>query len=388
MSDFLVIFGNTPELSFLELSSLFSSTKRISAHAAQVSQQDSSATSLMARLGGAVRIATDLGKVSQITAVSLAPFFSQESASFDFSISAVDGVDISHEVFEDLKKFFSLQGKHTRYVLPKDDGLVSSVAIERQHIVELIIVPSDDGFLVGKTDAVQPYEQWSTRDFGRPYADPKAGMLPPKIARMMVNIGAANGKRKKEKGEKILLDPFCGMGTILGEALLTGWNVIGSDQSDEVVGKAKKNLEWLVTLTGPGPVMKNWKIFVSDATHVSEHLAPNCIDAIVTEPFMGSAFQGGMIKSDQSDRLKKVVNIIKGLEKLYIGCLKDWFKVLKVNGKIVMAIPKYVIGEKTFLVKRVIDSCETLGYTILQGPIEYWRPQAIVRRKFFVLQKR
>ncbi len=101
------------------------------------------------------------------------------------------------------------------------------------------------------------------------------------------------------------------------------------------------------------------------------------IDAIVTEPFMG----------DTKAKPAEVKNIVKGLEKLYIGCLRDWQRVLKDHGIVVIALPKYEINGKTYFVKKVIDMCENLGYTIVAGPIEYSRPQAVVKRAFYVFQK-
>ena len=115
---------------------------------------------------------------------------------------------------------------------------------------------------------------------------------------------------------------------------------------------------------------------------MSEHLKPESVDAIVTEPFLGSTEIG-----DKRHLQEKVKNMIKGLEKLYIGCLRDWQKILKPGGKVIIALPEYRIEDKMFFVKKVIDRCENLGYTTLHGPIEYSRPQAIVRREFFVLQK-
>ena len=82
-----------------------------------------------------------------------------------------------------------------------------------------------------------------------------------------------------------------------------------------------------------------------------------------------------------------VKNIIKGLEKLYIGCLRDWFKILIPGGKVVIALPEYAFGGRVYFVKKVIDMCENLGYTTLDGPIAYSRPQAIVRRMFYKFQK-
>ncbi|MBI4066079.1 methyltransferase domain-containing protein, partial [Candidatus Gottesmanbacteria bacterium] len=182
---------------------------------------------------------------------------------------------------------------------------------------------------------------------------------------------------------RVLLDPFCGMGTILAEALFTGWSVVGSDQSAEVVDKARKNLEWLSAIPG---VAKDWKVFVSDAAHVSDHLMKQSLDAIVTEPFLGEARR--IMRQKSIVNSKGMNNILKGLEKLYIGCLREWHLVLKPEGKVVIALPEYAIGDTTYVVKNVIDRCENLGYTVSAGPLVYSRPQAVVRRKFFVLTKK
>ena len=274
-----------------------------------------------------------------------------------------------------------LLGRPTRFI----SGQLSSDVITKQHVFEFVVFPYRGKFGVVATLVVQDFEAWAKRDRGRPHADPKAGMLPPKVARMMVNIAdsplssrpPSRDPVEKEDGfrgkpgmtKKTLLDPFCGMGTILAEALLQGWNVIGSDQSPRVIKKAEENLLWLL------PSDKNWKLFVSDATHVSEKI--ETVDAIVTEPFLG--------KPNISDT--NVRDIVTGLEKLYIGCLKDWAIVLKRDAKIVIVFPKFIIGGKTYVVKKAIDSCETLGYTKVLGPIEYSRPQAIVRREFYVFKK-
>ena len=83
----------------------------------------------------------------------------------------------------------------------------------------------------------------------------------------------------------------------------------------------------------------------------------------------------------------RIRNIIKGLEKLYIGCLRDWVHVLVPKGKIIIALPAYAISGRIYFVKKVIDMCENLGYTIVDGPIEYSRPQAVVKRQFYIFQK-
>ena len=369
MSSWLFIFGRTHELSLSELEAFADKpVTRLTQDAARVEgflPEDNPAEFIRA-LGGTVKIACEKGRIKNLTAMELLPYLEGGGAQLTFGIS-VYGSTISPdtETLRQMKEMLLKNGIHARYVLPHEGNVLTSVVITKQHVRELVIIAGDDGFIVGETAAVQDFEEWNTRDYGRPFADPKAGMLPPKGARMAVNLAGDRGT---------LLDPFCGMGTILGEALLGGWQVIGSDQSEEVIVKAKKNIEWLLKVTRPGPVIK---FFVSDATHVAQHIAKESVDAIVTEPYMGPTTIGN----------SNVKNIVKGLEKLYIGCLRDWLHVLKSGGKVVIALPEYAVAGRVYFVKNVIDRCEIIGYTVTLGPLTYSRPQATVRRKFYVLRK-
>ncbi len=365
MNAFLFVLGRTSDLSYLELTSLFARCMRLTHDTASVELSVDDAAdpqALLSKLGGTIKIARMLGTVPSLEAHQLARYLLDIPGIRSFGISMYGDVkSLDPEVLADIKTLLGESGIHTRYVEAHEGNALSSVVVDKQNVTELIVVSTGGRYTVGLTIAVQDVDTWSKRDFGRPFADPKSGMLPPKVARMAVNIVGKNGT---------LLDPFCGMGTILGEALLAGWHGFGSDQSYDVIEKAKKNIAWLGT---PGKT----QFFVSDATHVSEHLPKEAVDAIVTEPFLGNTQRGD----------RPVKNIIKGLEKLYIGCLKDWHHVLKPKGKVVIALPQYAIRGKTYFVKNVIDRCENLGYTVVHGPIEYSRPQAIVRRQFFVLTK-
>lgn len=362
-SSYLFIPGRTPELSLLELRSFFPEATLLSPEVACVTTEDAiSPSAIMEKLGGTVKIATILGTTVTLSPDSLVPFLPVTDGAIHFGISLY-GVSLPASFLADTKKLLAAKGIRARYATARHGETLSSVTVDKNAITELVVVRHKDKYIVGITRAVQSYEQWNTRDYGRPYADAKAGMLPPKVARMIVNIARSHAFGT-------LFDPFCGMGTVLSEAYLSGWKIVGSDMSADVVGKAKKNLEWAHATA---------KMFVSDATHVSETLSPNSIDAIVTEPFMG--------KAGISHQPSEIRNQIKGLEKLYIGCLRDWSKVLRPGGVAVIALPEYAIGDRIYFVKKVIDMCENLGYTTLAGPIAYSRPQATVRRKFFVFKK-
>ena len=153
---------------------------------------------------------------------------------------------------------------------------------------------------------------------------------------------------------------------------------MGSDQSSDVLEKTRANLRWL-TEKHQSAEGVTYRLQTAEAVHVSEVIDRESIDAIVTEPFMGATNITSHISHLTYHDVK---DIIKGLEKLYIGCLRDWQKVLKPQGVVMMALPLYAINGKTYFVKKVIDMCEILGYTIQAGPIEYGRPGAIVKRQF------
>lgn len=126
-----------------------------------------------------------------------------------------------------------------------DQGTVSSAAVAKLELttkgydIQLIV---DKGMVhVGLTTHVQDLDAWSLRDFGRPFRDATTGMLPPKLARLMVNLAG------NVTDDKTLLDPFCGGGTVLMEAALVGYTKqIGSDIDARQIAGSKENLAWLV----------------------------------------------------------------------------------------------------------------------------------------------
>ncbi len=259
-----------------------------------------------------------------------------------------------------------------RFVLPREGQSLSSVVVNKQKVSEIIIANEAGKFVLAKTLFVQDFEDWGKRDFQRPAPDPSRGMLPPKVARMMVNLSSSKAA---------ILDPFCGAGTILAEGMMLGLNVLGSDQSQQAVEKAGKNLEWL---------KENYKLLSSklqlfqiDATHISEKLPADSVDAIVTEPYLGPMVQFGRLDLKH----KTLENVVLGLDKLYLGCLRDWRKVLKAGGRIVIALPSFRVGGKEIFVKKALDTCENLGYTLLAGPYQYSRLQAVVIRNIYILEK-
>ncbi len=385
-TSYVFIFGRTPDLALTELHTVYPDFQTTVLHprVVKVDTRDVLVPGdCILTLGGTIKIGTIIDSVPSITAETLAETLMQGTLnqSMVFGVSSfTDLIRITRQLLSEIKNILEASGSHVRFIEPKEGNELTSVVVEKQHVTELLIAQADKRYVVALTDVVQDFEAWNTRDYGRPYADPRSGMLPPKVARMAVNL-AMRAIPALEPGYTLkptLLDPFCGMGTILGEALLRGWRIIGSDQSKDAIQKAEKNIDWLKTVYKEISHIP-CKYITEEATHIGKHLKPESVDAIVTEPFMGS--------QDQRLGAEKVKNIIKGLEKLYIGCFKEWYSILKPNGVIVIALPEYVNKGNVFSVKKVVDNCENLGYTRLIEPITYSRTHAVVRRNFYVFRK-
>ncbi len=380
----LFFFGRTPELSLVELRT-FAPTAELIQEAIAVVHEEVHVDGVLVTdrelielLGGTVKIARLCQIVPSLEAEQLIKYLKGQDVSTRHTF-AISGYGVSlgsiRQLASDIKSLFSGANISARFLLPREGTAVSSVAIEKERADELVLIHHGEEYIVGQTTAIQPFESWSKRDFGRPYADPKAGMLPPKIARMIVNIALGSDAKGKT-----LMDPFCGMGTVVQEALMRGVNAIGTDIDGETIAKSKKNISWVLHEYG---LKTNARLETSDATHIDAIVGKESLDAIATEPFLGSSKIGERKITDT----KSIANIIKGLEKLYIGCLKNWACILKKGSLIAIAFPSFVIGGRVYSVKKVVDTCENLGYTCKQGPLIYSRPQAIVQRNFYIFQK-
>ena len=246
----------------------------------------------------------------------------------------------------------------------------SLIALRKQHATEIAILPqSDHSLFLAKTIWIQDSDHWVERDRHRPYQDIKRGMLPPKIARIMVNLATTH----QPKG--LLIDPFCGTGTIPLEAMLLGYDVFASDLDSQAVVGTRQNLTWLQQRFH---LQSRFQVQQLDATHLGQVLSR--IDFIVTEPFMGK-----LLDDQNYPHPQKLKNIIKGLNKLYLGVLKNWHPLLHSQSRVVMIFPQFQLFDRVWSIP-LIDTCEKLGYNKL-AQLSYSKPQAKVARQILILQK-
>lgn len=342
-SNLLFVLGNAPELAEEELAAIYPNY--------QIS-------------GGIIKVAEifDDDIVSQL-AKDRKP---GDRINFGFSGDQSDPKAVKRQLEE--------KGFKARFVLPQDGVELSSVVVAKQKVQEIYSV----GNLRAKTVWVQDFESWDKRDYGRPQAQGHIGMLPPKVARMMVNIGI----RGQGSGVR-LLDPFCGVGTILAEGLVVGAKVIGSDFDARQIQRTKENLEWLAKEYSLQTT--SYRLLQTDARTISTKLSEK-VDAIVTEPDLGPTNPATI-----TSKISQVNNKLLGL---YLDCLSNWRNILKIGGRVVIAIPSYIIRDNSLQIREdshvlhdLIDKAKIMGYSLVSGPFPYFRRQATVRRNICVFSK-
>ena len=275
---YLAVLGRQPEISIAELEATNFCT-------------DTS------RLGGTMKLAEEIGS-SPLEFLKNLPEGKITLGVSDYSKNASQRTAVNEAL--KLKKILVRHGRSVRVVENKDATLSTATSLhnglsgKNPRKVELIKVENEWFRVIG----VQDIEAYARRDQARPARDAKVGMLPPKLAQILINLCGP-----LPKGATIL-DPFCGTGVVLQEALLMGYRAYGTDISERMVEYANKNLNWFVSslsrsrpsLRGSLETAPRWsqcsetnqfQVLVGDATSFTWEQP---IDAVACEGYLGRPF--------------------------------------------------------------------------------------------------
>ena len=333
---YFFILGTNPTLSLAELAAVFSNSGELSliqTNIAMIETNQEIMANIINKIGGTIKFGLIHDEINSYGANEIlnrvANFAKPNSSGakfmFGFSNYGKNKTNIKVLAMK-FKKLLKQSDINSRWVISREPTL-SSVVVEQNKLttnrgVEVIIIQFNKKLLLGKTLAVQPCKELSFRDYGRPARDDRSGMLPPKLAQIMINLsGAAQ--------DDVSLDPFCGSGTIITEAMLMGYkNIIGADISNRAIEDTKTNVAWIEQ--NFKIKSSNLKLINSDAVQISKHIAPNSVDAIITEPYLGP--QRGKFDINKT---------IGELERLYSRSLAEFKKIFRPNGKIVMIWPVF-----------------------------------------------
>ncbi len=180
---------------------------------------------------------------------------------------------------------------------------VSPAAIAKLDLInsgyDFTIVEDGATCLIAVTTEVQDADRWTEIDMGRPRRNAKNGMTPPKLAAMLTHLAGPVDS---------LFDPFCGSGTFLLTAGMSGIpHIYGSDILPRIIDDAKLNLAWS---RERGHIAANCdvQVTVADATKPLP-LDAESIDAIVTEGYLGTPLHGDE-EQDELDREARTVRTL------------------------------------------------------------------------------
>ncbi|KKR79061.1 MAG: hypothetical protein UU25_C0023G0009 [Microgenomates group bacterium GW2011_GWB1_40_9] len=164
MTQRLYFLGRTPELSIAELSSFGLSVIPITPDIVQIESIPLSDEESIDVLGGVVKIAEVLERTNTLDPTHLISHLKQSKSKVAFAISGY-GIDKKTimALDQDIKDLFTSSHIASRFLLPHDGSVVSSVALVKEHIEELVIVKEKSGYIIGKTTAIQPFEKWKLK---------------------------------------------------------------------------------------------------------------------------------------------------------------------------------------------------------------------------------
>lgn len=179
-----------------------------------------------------------------------------------------------------IKKKLTDRGHKVRAILGDDSMTLNSAQVVHNGLTgssgfEFLLVAGSKETYLARTLSVQDIDSYSRRDYGRPRRDTQVGMLPPKLAQIMLNLAKAGP-------DLTVLDPFCGTGVVLMEAALMGARVEGSDIDQRMVDYTKANLDWLA---------KEYKLALGveglSCADATTHKWRGRFDRVVSETYLG-----------------------------------------------------------------------------------------------------
>lgn len=309
--------------------------------------------------------------------------FTGSSGKIPFSVSTLSfynqrDIDIKRLLTSSKKTLKSL-GLNSRFVNKNFRNTKPSTIYKAKVVqkgIDLNVIKGEKKIFLGKTIAVQDIDSYTKRDFDKPGRDAKVGMLPPKLAQIMINLAGPS---------KTIYDPFCGTGTVLTEGILMGKNVIGSDMDERMVEYSQKNCDWFMEefaakiprgSAASRSAAPSHKIFQADARFLTKKDLPIPPDAIITEGYLGKP----LTKFPSPQEAEK---IFRELANLHV----NWLTAIKkiTNCPIVMCATAFKHDNKTVHLPRFEEIAKTAGYKIIKS-FTYARPDQIVARDIHILK--
>jgi tRNA G10 N-methylase Trm11 len=390
----LFILGRQPAIGRAELESLFGAEhlEPIGDHAIASDVPVSDVP--FARLGGSIRVARPLDDIATTNWPQVAkkvikgfPELLDELplegkvklgvSAFGLPVSANDLLRTGLM----LKKVCKANDRSVRVVPNTEPALNTAQVLHNQLTgdmgIELLFVEHSGKTYLAQTAAIQDIDAYAKRDQGRPKRDARVGMLPPKLAQTIVNLGTGT---LEPSIDHVVLDPFCGTGVVLQEALLMGYGAYGTDLEPRMIDYSRQNLEWLATYGVESDVV----LEVGDAT---DHQWTHPITAVACETYLGRPLNSFPTPEVLQD-IKGTCNVI--IEKF----MRNLADQIPSGTRLCLAVPAWVAPNGRVHHLSALDRLDVLGYNRVSfehannEDLVYYRPDQTVARELLVVTRK
>lgn len=284
-----------------------------------------------------------------------------------------------------LKSKLKQTGTNLR-LIPNQESILSTATSHHNKLglsdnkVELIVVKGQSGIVIAESTGAQNITALAARDQGRPKRDAFVGMLPPKLAQIMINLAgpltATLGSTQPR-----LLDPFCGTGVILQEAGLMRYAVYGTDLSEKMIRFSAENLKWIAEKDN---LTLDVTLEEGDAMDTTWTMP---INAVVAEGYLGQPFSAPPSNS-------KLVEVRGNTNHIMSEFLKNLAGQIVPGTPVVIGVPAWKDIDGHFTHLPLLTKVEELGYSYVQmrnvrpDQLLYYRPDQVVAREILVLLKK
>jgi tRNA G10 N-methylase Trm11 len=402
----LFILGRQPAIGRAELESLFGASRLEPVGDFAIASDIPLADVPFARIGSSIRLAkplatlpatkwADIGRKTVKLLPSLLdtlPLDGKIKLGLSVYGLPVETRDLLRTGLE-LKKTCKAQGRSVRVVPNVELTLNTAQVLHNQLVgelgVELLFLADGNKVHVAQTVSIQDIDAYAARDQGRPKRDAFVGMLPPKLAQTIVNLGVG---QLPATTDTVVLDPFCGTGVILQEALLMGYGTYGTDLEKRMVDYSQKNLEWLATYTAkantppsePATFNKAFRLETGDAT---DHTWQHPVAAVACETYLGHPLSSW----PSADKLHDIIGTCNVIIQKFLANLAGQ---IPAGTRLCLAVPAWQAPNGRIHNLPMLDQIEVLGYNRVSfswasgQDMIYHRPDQLVARELLVITRK
>lgn len=358
---FVFILGREFRLSLAEIHSLFPMAVFgfVNEQIALVSGvSESDVYARFAHMGGVIKVIKILGEVKDI------PDFMTAAKDYLSGVHRTNKVPFAVAGYGEkidnfatglrIKKFLKTCEDKSFRLVNKEPKNINSAVYKKEHLAEsnteVNYVKAGKGSYMGITVAYQDVDAYAARDMDKT-RDMGVGMLPPKLAQIMVNLAGVQSADRTA-----IYDPFCGLGTVLIEAAHMGYDTVyGSDISPAMVTAANRSMGEFAIKNG---IDLDGLIFEADASKIASTI-PDAMDtkttSIITEGYLGDVLGAKTVTPD------KIAEQCRKLARIYDSMFRD-LRTIGFRGVIVISFPFWDNRGKDVFFEDIIAIIDRYGF--------------------------